>query len=219
MRTPPGTTNTWGKRSAHVLAIAPGAVLMVALAGCSLGNPTLNEPAPLPANEADAGTQPPTTSSDERPAFHFASGDLVLGDFTYEDVAGNIFNPCEEISAEEFAAIGFETEGDVKRREFGDINACPITSDSSPVGLNEMVLGGSANIEAVKAKGGVETEDASSVVPDVYTYGAVTGEDICFAAVDTNRGQLSVATGGIESTYDQETRCSRAIELLEKLFR
>ena len=218
MGTPPGTTKTWGKRSAHVLAIAPGAVLMVALAGCSLGNPTLNEPAPLPANEADAGTQPPTTSSDERPAFHFASGDLILGDFTYEDVAGNIFNPCEEISAEEFAAIGFETDGVTKRYESMGLNGC-VLEPSEASGSQFLLAGGSANYQATSAQRSILQKDASDVLPRVYTFADDRLEsDYCGAAVDTERGQLGSIVGSVSSSETMDELCSEAVSMLEKLF-
>ena len=220
MGTPPGTTNTWGKRSTRVLAIAPGAVLMVALAGCSLGNPTLNEPAPLPANEADAGPQPPTASSDERPAFHFASGDLILGDFTYEDVAGNIFNPCEEISAEEFAAIGFETDGDVKRSHTKDVTACVVEPIGGFEGLEFAVMGGSANLANTVEQGALVETGISSVLPQAYSYGPIGIEaDLCYAAVDTLRGQLSVGVGGFHNASTQQERCDKALAFLEDLYR
>lgn len=219
MGTPPGTTKTWGKRSTHVLAIAPGAVLMVALAGCSLGNPTLNEPAPLPANEADAGTQPPTTSSDERPAFHFASGDLILGDFTYEDVAGNIFNPCEEISAEEFAAIGFETEGAGRERQVEQIFSCPIKSVYALEGQAYSLISGPGNFGALKGQAVLFQEYSSDEIPGLYVHGPSRSDgDVCYASVDTERGQLSAAVGAVKSAYSQDERCAEAIQILEKLY-
>ena len=163
--------------------------------------------------------RPTTPSEDDPPAFHFESGDVVLGDFVYDDVKGNIFNPCEEISPEEFARIGFETEGESKRSETKDINSCFLDKPGDTSGLSYVVIGGSANLMMAVDQGAIVETGVSDVVPNVYSYGPIGVEaDICYAAVDTTRGQFAAAVGGIENVYDHDELCNRSIEILEAFY-
>ena len=228
------TSASWGTtRSARAFLAASGVVLVAVLAGCSSGGSLLTNPAPAlnsaaadtqaPANapQSDTTDSPETTSTrqDEQPAFHFESGDVVLGDFVYEDVKGNIFNPCEEISAEEFAAIGFETEGKNKRSETKDLNTCFLTKPNDPSGLSYVVSGGSANLMMSVEQGAIVETGVSETIPRVYSYGPIGVEaDICYAAVDTIRGQVAVAVGGIENGITNGDLCNKSIEILEALY-
>lgn len=233
------TTDSWGTtESARAFFAASGAVLVAVLAGCSSGGSLLVNPAPAlnsavaethaPANAPQRDTTDPTDSSessstrqDAPPAFHFESGDVVLGDFVYEDVKGNIFNPCEEISAEEFAAIGFETEGRSKRSEIKDINSCFLSARDDSSYLQYVVLGGSANLMLAVEQGAVVETGVSDRIPGVYSYGPIgLDDDICYAAVDTVRGQLAVAVGrvGAVDVYEHDDLCNRSIETLEALY-
>ena len=181
-----------------------------------------------PANAPQRDTTDPTDSSeststrqDAPPAFHFESGDVVLGDFVYEDVKGNIFNPCEEISAEEFAAIGFETEGRSKRSEIDDINSCFLGSRDDSSYLEYVILGGPANLMMSVEQGATVETGVSDLIPGVYTYGPIgLDSDICYAGVDTGRGQLAVAVGraGVSGVYDHDDLCNHSIETLEALY-
>ena len=227
------TTHSWGTTSARAFLAAWGAVLVAVLAGCSSGGSFTVNPAPA-LNSAAAETQhpsagsdvtsstapnPTTPSEDDPPAFHFESGDVVLGDFVYDDVKGNIFNPCEEISPEEFARIGFETEGRSKRSEVKDINSCFLDKPGDTSGLSYVVIGGSANLMMAVDQGAIVETGVSDVVPSVYSYGPIGIEaDICYAAVDTTRGQFAAAVGGIENVYDHDELCNRSIEILEALY-
>ena len=230
------TSASWGTtRSARAFLAASGVVLVAALAGCSSGGSLLTNPAPAlnsaaadtqaPANapQSDTTDSPETTSTrqEDQPAFHFESGDVVLGDFVYEEVKGNIFNPCEEISAEEFASIGFETETKDKRSELKDINSCFVNIEGDTSGLSYAVIGGSANLTAAVEQGAVVETGVSDLIPRVYSYGPIGIEDdICYAAVDTHRGQLAVAVGmgGVSGVYEHDQLCKLSIETLEELY-
>lgn len=218
-----GRTNGWGTIAARAFSAAPGAVLVVALAGCSSELQDHGTPAELPAGSAAADTQTsaqaPADDAD-RPAFHFASGDLVLGDFNYEDIAGNIFNPCEEISAEEFAAIGFEKDEARKHlRRTQQVYSCPLIGQNTLTGQSYMVLSGPGSFDSLEGQAELFDEHVSEVVPGLFTHGpAAIESDVCYASVDTLRGQLSAAVGASESAESREKLCSEAIKLIEKLF-
>lgn len=217
-----GATTGWGPRAARVFSAAAGAVLVVVLAGCSLGGSMADAPPSVSNNQPSAEPQALSdqTESDKAapPAFHFQSGDLVLGDFNYDEIAGNIFNPCEEISAEEFAAIGFETDGKVRRLETKDLNGCvlrPVTSDSWSYAMS----GGTGNLAATRQQRRVVKSDVSKNLPGVYTFSDVSGEfNACGAAVDTIRGQLGLIVGQLNDSQLSGSNCERAVEVLEQLY-
>ena len=229
------TTHSWGTTSARSFLAAWGAVLVAVLAGCSSGGSLTVNPAPAlnsavaetqhPSAESDVSSStapnPTTPSDDDPPAFHFESGDVVLGDFVYDDVKGNIFNPCEEISPEEFARIGFETEGESKRLDTKDINMCMLGRQGDSSYLMHAVLGGSANLMLSVQQGAVVETEVSDVIPGVYSYGPIgMDDDICYAGVDTVRGQIAVAVGraGVSGVYEHDDLCQRSIKTLEALY-
>ncbi|WP_162287329.1 DUF3558 family protein [Corynebacterium urinipleomorphum] len=208
--------------AARVFSAASGAVLVVVLAGCSLGDSAQEASSGIATHSAPADSQPTDPSNnpphDDPPAFHFESGDLVLGDFTYEDVAGNIFNPCEEISVEEFAAIGFEKEGKVRRVETKDLYGCAIYAieDDS---LSFAVSGGSGNLSNTTEQRHIVDSDASKSMPGVYTYENQGDEGVCGAAVDTKRGQLGVTAGRLRADLPNEYFCEDAVRVLDELYK
>lgn len=217
-----GRTNGWGTIAARAFSAAPGAVLVVALAGCSSELQDHGTPAELPAGSAAADTQTsaqaPAGDAD-RPAFHFASGDLVLGDFNYEDIAGNIFNPCEEISAEELAAIGFEKDETIRRSDSRGVLGCalvPVEKQDSKY----LLSGGSGNRKNTQVQRNLLEHDASGVVPGTYTYVFSDEDDaeMCGAAVDTERGQLGVTVGQLGSNGLRDEFCERSVEVIEALY-
>lgn len=209
-----GMTTGWGTKVARVFSAASGAVLVAVLAGCSLGESHSDDPSEIPSSSSAAAVP----SADAPPAFHFQSGDLVLGDFTYEEVAGNIFNPCEEISAEEFAAIGFEMDGRTHSDETTGLRGCalkPVVSDFR----SYVITGGSGNFQSTKADRKIVRQNASSVLPNAYTYVHLDrDDDVCGAAVDTSRGQFGIGVGQIEGAQPREAFCERAIEVLEAFY-
>lgn len=230
------TTDSWGTtESARAFFAASGAVLVAVLAGCSSGGSLLVNPAPAlnsavadthaPANAPQRDTTDSTDSSessstrqDAPPAFHFESGDIVLGDFVYEDVKGNIFNPCEEISAEEFAAIGFESSGTIHDRLPKGLVGCVLQPLGARINTT-VVVGGPSNQDATLRDKTLNEEDASTVVPGVYTFvdEKVSG-DFCSAAVDTKRGQFGATVGSISSADTTEELCEQAVAVLDALY-
>lgn len=201
-------------------SIIAGVLLALSLPGCAGGDNLLTEPTTQTTGAETHGTQPAGTShsTDSPLAFHFKSGDLPLGDFNYEDIKDNLFNPCEEISAEEFAAIGFTTDGRNRRDAVSGINACHLQrSLSSPVSYS--VTAGPANLRSVTDQGGLIRSDASVKVPGVYTYRALDpGNPACFASVDTVRGQLGIVVGSLDDDGFFDARCAEAVSILEDLF-
>ena len=169
-------------------------------------SPTLSAP--------DAG---PEQTQPDVPAFHFASGDLVLGDFDYEAIKNTMFNPCEEISKEELSAVGFKTVANSSRLSRG-INSCGLTGGN----IHRWYSIGTTNATRAHQEsepGNVIDPAASDVVPGLFTYQSAghMGPG-CVAAVDTVRGQFSVIVGEGNKPVELDELCQAAVRIVEDLY-
>ena len=170
----------------------------------------------LTSSAPDAGSDSSQAEA-EAPAFHFASGDLVLGDFDYEAIKDNMFDPCEEISEEEFAAAGIRTFGSQSWRVAGKVGcglAGPDVHRGYAIGTSPVTR---AHLESKPGK--VVDPAASDIVPGLLTYrgeNPVTFD--CVAAVDTVRGQLSVAVGQYAQPESVDPLCESAVQIMEILY-
>ena len=169
----------------------------------------------LPASSApDAGS---TSAQAEVPAFHFASGDLVLGDFDYEAIQDSMFDPCEEISEEEFAAAGIKTLGSQSLRVAGNVGcglAGPDVKRGYAIGMTPVTR---AHLESTP--GAIISSSASDIVPGLLTYRGENPATLgCVAAVDTVRGQLSVAVGQYAQPESLDPLCESAVQIMEILY-
>ena len=156
----------------------------------------------------------------EAPAFHFASGTLELGEFDPATLGDDLFDPCTEISAEEYAAAGMT--GVEPEPVIGDISnqlgrGCRI--DNPEPGVARMVLTSRASLDEVSEAPGYELDHPESVIPDLYTHRAPEVDPyLCIAQVDTKRGGIGVGvtiTGLKKSTLDA---CEVSVQELERLF-
>ena len=166
-------------------------------------SPTLSAP--------DAGPEP---TQPDVPAFHFASGDLVLGDFDYEAIKNEMFDPCEEISEEEFAAVRLEKVGTQSWREGGNVGCGLIGSDlrkGYAIGTTPVTR---AQVESVPED--LISSSASDIIPGLLTYRgenpAIFG---CVAAVDTIRGQFSVVVDQDTQPDSLDPLCESAVQIME----
>ncbi|PMC63947.1 DUF3558 domain-containing protein [Corynebacterium tuscaniense] len=166
------------------------------------------------SSASNAGSEPTQT---EVPAFHFASGDLVLGDFDYEAIQDSMFDPCEEISEEEFAAAGIKTFGSQHWREGGNVGcglAGPDFHRGYAIGTTPVTR---AHLESTP--GAIISSSASDIVPGLLTYrGENPATFGCVAAVDTVRGQFSVSI--IQNTQPEslDPLCESAVQIMENLY-
>ena len=168
----------------------------------------------LTSSASDTGSDSAET---EVPAFHFASGDLVLGDFDYEAIKDNMFDPCEEISEEEFAAVGIKTFGSQSWRVAGKVGcalAGPDIHRGYAIGTSPLTR---AHLES--ASEDIISSSASDMVPGLLTYrGENPATFGCVAAVDTLRGQLSVAVDQYAQPESLDPLCESAVQIMENLY-
>lgn len=156
----------------------------------------------------------------EAPAFHFASGTLELGDFDPATLGDDLFDPCTEISAEEYAAAGMtgvEPEPIIAESSNGLAEGCKL--DKREVWATRSVLAARTDLADVQNADGYVVERPDSVVPDLYTHTVPSVNPYqCVAQVDTVRGGLAVTVSVSGLKKDEIDACDDAKVELEELF-
>ena len=156
----------------------------------------------------------------EAPAFHFASGTLELGDFDPATLGDDLFDPCTEISAEEYAAAGMtgvEPEPVIAESSNGLAEGCKL--DKREVWATRSVLAARTDLADVQDADGYVVEHPDSVVPELYTHTVPSVNPYqCVAQVDTVRGGLAVAVSVSGLKKDEIDVCEDAKVELEDLF-
>lgn len=195
-----------------------GAVMACALlvAGCSgePAQPSLNDDVSAPETHASAiqeAEAPPI-------AFHFQSGDLTLGDFDPMEVHPNVFNPCEEITPEEYAKIGYEVEPQTIVRYQGSMKSCSLYPLQEGDRTVLTVEGNLISLAELKLQ--VPVENINSVTPEDLIFYYHTPDDkvnTCRAAVSTARGHVIVSVGEVFREQETETSCQRAKSVIDGL--
>ena len=188
------------KRSATLSCLA----IVGALAGCA------SDPAETVAEDAES----------EAPAFHFASGTLELGEFDPTTLGDDLFDPCTEISAEEFAAAGMTGVEPLKGGNAAENGAKGCMANPVLPGTFRTVIANPAS-EAVlsKEENRRVSSDYDSAVPGLYVHWVENdGGKSCFAQVDTVRGGIVVSVSINSRRKTNDDPCALATESLEALY-
>lgn len=163
------------------------------------------------------------SAAEESPrAFYFESGVLEFGDFDPYSLGNSLFNPCTEITPDEFAAAGFpeiivKDEG----RTFHGLNTChlPSTEEQTRKLVTVSFENGNTNREMIEAQGLLYPEHRSELIPELFAFAA---NDLypgyCYVQIDTARGGFGASAGGHELHVTTEEMCTLAIEAMEQLF-
>lgn len=205
------------------------------LVGCASTPPPIDEPSAHPhtttptsqpgsaaaaaADSTSAGGASPNSTTPA--AFHFKSGTLEIGDFDPYALGDNLFDPCTEISPEEFAAAGFENVEPFPEEYAGlakGLKLCNFTAHSD-LPAEGFAQNNAPRIE-VERQVPLLSQYSSSVLPQIYVYGPNSGiGSHCYAQLDTARGGLvSLASGWGDASTD-ENICTIAIQNLEELYK
>ena len=195
------------------VAVWVGVVAALGLPGCSAPSELGRMAGDIhSAQETSAGT-----GGSEPPAFLFASGTLELGDFEYAEIKDDLFDPCTEISAEEFAAQGLEPIS--QTMHYPDIGSvgCGLLREGDDI---VYYIGTTPSIEdALNRTNGFIGKDVSAVIPNAFLF---EGRDPdvfgCVAAVNTRRGQLSLVAAANMVPREMDELCASALKELEDLY-
>lgn len=191
--------------------------LCVMLSGCTTEQPLNDDTTP----NIESGTPPESeTDANQTQAFVFDSGVLEIGDFDPYTIGDDIFDPCTEITQEEFAAAGFEDVEPVLEKYAGIAqgkSACFVRPDEDTFTLG--FINNNSNRELIEAATDL-FEFKSNLIPELFTFGPIETLSVgCFAQVDTERGALVAAAAGLEGFTTREDTCSKAISAIEGLYR
>lgn len=196
------------------------------LVGCGATPPPIDEPsAPTPAqNQNDSDPAPSTSSPSDAAhapaAFHFKSGVLEIGDFDPYTLGDNIFDPCTEISPEEFAAAGFDNVEPLPEEYAGlakGLSACEARNEEGLIELSFMNNDADRHfIEETTHL--IDLEDLRSAL-GAFAYGPQgDGGSDCYVQIDTHRGGFVAVAPGLPGLDNQYTNCVKALRSLEALF-
>jgi len=167
-----------------------------------------------------SGDSSARSSADAPAVFHFKSGTLEIGDFDPYTLGDDIFDPCTEISPEEFAAAGFDNVEPIPEEYAGlarGLSACSFTVHSDLPG--EGFGNNNANRKFVEEQISLLTRYSSDSLPDIYVYGPKNGIGThCYAQIDTTRGGIVSEASGLDGSNSQDRTCEAAIENLEALY-
>lgn len=203
------------------------------LAGCaSEPSPIDAPPAPTASNQAnehsaevagsevgDSGDSSVEISADAPAAFHFKSGTLEIGDFDPYTLGDDIFDPCTEISPEEFAAAGFHNVEPIPEEYAGlskGLSVCYFSSHGNVEA--ELLANNNAPFSFLTKKVEVLTSYKSEVLPEMFVYYSPDDMNLdCYAQIDTKRGGIVSSVGVIERHSNSPDICAIAVSNLEKL--
>ncbi|WP_141764962.1 DUF3558 family protein [Corynebacterium sp. HMSC034A01] len=203
------------------------------LAGCaSEPSPIDAPPAPTANNQANehsaesaggavggSSGSSADSSADAPAAFHFKSGTLEIGDFDPFALGDDIFDPCTEISHEEFAAAGFHNVEPIPEEYAGlarGISAC--TFNSHPQVHSELIGNNNASFAEVSGRLEILAEYESPNLPSIFVYQPPGDSGLsCYAQLDTKRGAIVTSAGIIEKHSYSPDVCAVAVSNLENL--
>ncbi|SES29673.1 DUF3558 family protein [Corynebacterium cystitidis] len=153
-------------------------------------------------------------------AFHFDSGTLEIGPFDPLEVYPDVFDPCQEISAEEFAAAGFKTDGVTTPLANGSILSCVLLPADEGGEFDIILAGNLVDRQEISEKNGIYLDNVSKIVPGMFLYVESGVEEAnCSAAVSTKRGHLIAFSLDVYTKKSQDDHCKNAIQTLENLAR
>lgn len=195
------------------------------LVGCGAAPPPIDEPsAPTPAQDQNDSDPAPSSSSPSDAAhapaaFHFKSGVLEIGDFDPYTLGDNIFDPCTEISPEEFAAAGFDNVEPLPEEYAGlakGLSVCTLTSHANVE--SELIGNNNSSFAELSERLQIRSEYKSKLIPSIFVYEPPGGHGLsCYAQVDTKRGGIVASSGTSYSHASEPDICATAVANLEKL--
>ncbi|OFT83722.1 hypothetical protein HMPREF3101_05650 [Corynebacterium sp. HMSC29G08] len=154
--------------------------------------------------------------------FAFESGFLEFGDFDPYALGDDIFNPCTEITLEEYAAAGFPGIEIVNEGwPISELSFCEIPSTDEQ--LDRAIVtsfdNGNTNREMIEMQGLMLPHYRSELIPELFAFAATNHDpSLCYTQVDTLRGGFGASAGGLAHNVTQAEMCELSIHIFEQLF-
>ena len=202
------------------VAVLVAGGLLAGCAGAGVGVESASDSTEVGEVSQQSGSDQPTAAGVGPRGFEFESGFLEFGDFDPYAIGDDIFNPCTEISEQEFAAAGFDQmQYDDGNNPFSQgIASCDfggVRADGAISGFHVGVI----NRAIAEERSLVLSGYISDLLPALYVARPVDNlEGVCFAQVDTVRGACKAHVGGPPHRVNRDQACAMAIENVERLF-
>ena len=167
-----------------------------------------------------SGSDQPTAAGVGPRGFEFASGFLEFSDFDPYTLGDDIFNPCTEITEQEFAAAGFEQTRyyDTNDPFSNGIASCEFGGPSDDASAGGF-YGGQIDRTIAEEHGLILPQFTSASIPELYVIKSKIGmKGICFAQIDTKCGSFGTHFGGPSSRIETDRACIEAIKRAEAMF-
>ena len=187
----------------------------------SLGGAAQAEPEGETVSPEGESVKPEVESSEPR-GFVFESGFLEFGDFDPYALGDDLFNPCTEITLEEYAAAGFSgVDVTDERRPNSALSSChlPSTDEQRDRAITSGFDNGNTNREMIEIQGLLLPQYTSELVPELFAFAGNNHEpNACFTQIDTVRGGFGASAGGFAQDVTQAEMCELSIQIVEQLF-
>ena len=203
-----------------VAAILVSGGLLVGCAGAEVGVESTSDSTEVGEVSQQRGSDQPTTAGVAPRGFEFASGFLEFGDFDPYTLGDDIFNPCTEITEQEFAAAGFEQMRyyDADDPFSNGIASCEFGGPSDDASAGGF-YGGQIDRTIAEERGLVIPKFSSASIPELYVIRSKIGmEGTCYAQIDTRRGSFGTHFGGLPGRMETDRACVEAIKRAEAVF-
>ena len=208
------------KSTAVVAMLLAAAILLVSCASAESGVESATDAGGVGEAIQESGADQLATAGVGLRGFEFASGFLEFGDFDPYTIGDDIFNPCTEITEQEFAAAGFDnkrgqTEPDVLSDGMTSCYFGEIRDDGVVRGFSN----GTINRVVAEERDLVIHGYTSELLPEMYVLKPRRDNGAsCFTQIDTVRGGFGTQVAGPRGRITTDEACALAINDLEALY-
>ena len=208
------------KSTVMVAAVLVSGGLLAGCAGAEVGVESATDAHGIGKAARKSGADQPAADDAAPRGFEFASGFLEFGDFDPYTLGDDIFNPCTEITEEEFAAAGFDNKrGQTEPNALNRGMTSCYFGERRPDGVTRGFSNGTLNRNIANERNLVLDPHPSELLPEMYVLRPRgDNEGICFTQIDTKRGGFGTQAGGSPIRISTNEACSMAIADLESLY-
>ena len=208
------------KSTAVVAMLLAAAILLVSCASAESEVESASDAGGVGEAIQESGSDQPTAAGVGPRGFEFASGFLEFGDFDPYAIGDDGFNPCTEITEQEFAAAGFEQMRyyDANDPFSNGIAVCNFGGPSDDASAGGF-YGGQIDRTIAEENGLILPQFTSASIPELYVIKSKIGmEGTCYTQIDTRRGSFGTHFGGLPGRMETDHACVEAIKRAEAMF-
>ena len=202
------------------VAVLVAGGLLAGCAGAGVGVESASDSTEVGEVSQQSGSDQPTAAGVGPRGFEFASGFLEFGDFDPYAIGDDGFNPCTEITEQEFAAAGFEQMRyyDANDPFSNGIAVCNFGGPSDDASAGGF-YGGQIDRTIAEENGLILPQFTSASIPELYVIKSKIGmEGTCYTQIDTRRGSFGTHFGGLPGRMETDHACVEAIKRAEAMF-